>query len=1054
MNKYRIEDNFQVLQTLGKGAFSTVYKVRRFADNEFYALKRVTFKSLKVKEVQNALNEIRILASVKHPNIVGFRESFIDLLSEDLCIVMNYAGGGDLSSKIKECSEKKVRLPENLVIRFFYQLTSALYELHIRNVIHRDLKTANIFLSEDLRNVILGDMNVSKIVKNIFAYTQTGTPYYASPEVWRDEAYTIKTDVWSMGCVIYEMCMLKPPFNATDMDGLFEKVQRCEFDPFDGFYSKPLRDSILRLMNPNPEGRPNCERILNFSIFSDLKVLLGDSSASQAPPDCFHYSTNHLLETIKPSKDFKDLEHHLPPSQYSFDLKHFEDFRKQFGEESTRQMMLKNDSAKLARRLQEDCFAKPKPSEANATRKAKRSKSPDDLRANKSQLNNKNQSACNELRKSDIQRASQKQDRVQREKNGSRENQSKMESSLQRQSGKTAADRNESRDKHSYAIQRPIKSSMICDIGDILRNRKNKVEWITINTINSHSAEQQQAPEKHLLESQMKSLMRGQQHNQVVSPPEDYYGLKNPECKVENNERGDKPYKSKKTLSNPHLHLDHEDPLQMAQSRNHDNKLSKQLLKNKKKMNSAKASQGNQQRSEQAVVLKKENTEKELLEHFANQQRTDSNPHRLGTLKSKSPEFKLRKQTTDKLQTSQKEPMCRKRSSSRKPSRADVDLAKKAVLHNHLNSQSRIDRSHVSHCLALKSRVHHDPSFKHFDQNLTELNKALKSHCNNRQFDEASRVQATADRDKSSETRLANQTGSKVNLSRKFRVKSSKDRMQVFLNAKMPTELGNKSDVAVEHALVQKKATHQEEQLAELKLQKLGSLSNAALVLKKRQDAGDKLPQIYSFSKKTIQDSVDLKGGVGDKNQRNKGKRAEHEKGGEPRTVELEFKVRVEPDCKKQESLLPKKAVNNQGTLLDKSNRFSKREQKETSAEESVPLKLRQKRTSSAGVCKLRVDLNVKKSRVLSTNPASGVNRNAGKFVIRKKNDLCPKEGPKSNCRNDKQKEVCRQQASQQTLQVGSLGEFIQKSQQQKGTSGGNNEMLKSNLLKKKPIKS
>ena len=95
-------------------------------------------------------------------------------------------------------------------MKYFFQLASALKELHQRDIIHRDLKTANIFLKKN--NIKLGDMNVSKIVKNFFAQTQTGTPYYASPEVWRDESYSTKTDIWSLGCVMFEMCMLSPPF--------------------------------------------------------------------------------------------------------------------------------------------------------------------------------------------------------------------------------------------------------------------------------------------------------------------------------------------------------------------------------------------------------------------------------------------------------------------------------------------------------------------------------------------------------------------------------------------------------------------------------------------------------------------------------------------------------------------------------------------------------------------------------------------------------------------------------------------------------------------------
>ena len=79
-------------------------------------------------------------------------------------------------------------------------------------------------MSKDQKNLKLGDMNVSKIIKNKFAYTQTGTPYYASPEVWRDEPYTLKADIWSLGCVMYECCMMQPPFKAANMDELYIKV--------------------------------------------------------------------------------------------------------------------------------------------------------------------------------------------------------------------------------------------------------------------------------------------------------------------------------------------------------------------------------------------------------------------------------------------------------------------------------------------------------------------------------------------------------------------------------------------------------------------------------------------------------------------------------------------------------------------------------------------------------------------------------------------------------------------------------------------------------------
>ena len=106
-----------------------------------------------------------------------------------------------------------------------YQIASGLKALHDLKIFHRDLKSANVFLQSN-GDIKLGDMNVSKVAKKGLLYTQTGTPYYASPEVWRDQPYDQKSDVWSLGCVTYEMSALKPPFRADDMEGLYKKVIR------------------------------------------------------------------------------------------------------------------------------------------------------------------------------------------------------------------------------------------------------------------------------------------------------------------------------------------------------------------------------------------------------------------------------------------------------------------------------------------------------------------------------------------------------------------------------------------------------------------------------------------------------------------------------------------------------------------------------------------------------------------------------------------------------------------------------------------------------------
>lgn len=114
-------------------------------------------------------------------------------------------------------------IPESEIWSIFIQTVRALKVLHANNIFHRDLKCANIFLYKD-GTAKLGDLNVSKIAKKGLLYTQTGTPYYASPEVWKDQPYDSKSDIWSLGCVLYEALTLLPPFRANDMKGLYKKV--------------------------------------------------------------------------------------------------------------------------------------------------------------------------------------------------------------------------------------------------------------------------------------------------------------------------------------------------------------------------------------------------------------------------------------------------------------------------------------------------------------------------------------------------------------------------------------------------------------------------------------------------------------------------------------------------------------------------------------------------------------------------------------------------------------------------------------------------------------
>ena len=217
--------DFEIIKELGKGAFGCVWIVKRKEDGQRYAMKRVKISALDPRERENALNEVRILASLHNINIVAYKEAFYDEESKTLNIVLEFADDGDLESKIQKNIKSRSSFNENDIWNYLIQIIQGLKYLHENKIMHRDIKCANIFMNKN--GVLkLGDLNVSKIVKMGLATTQTGTPYYASPEVWADKPYDYKSDIWSVGCVIYEVCTLKPPFRGTSLEQLSRNVRK------------------------------------------------------------------------------------------------------------------------------------------------------------------------------------------------------------------------------------------------------------------------------------------------------------------------------------------------------------------------------------------------------------------------------------------------------------------------------------------------------------------------------------------------------------------------------------------------------------------------------------------------------------------------------------------------------------------------------------------------------------------------------------------------------------------------------------------------------------
>ena len=310
-------DGFNILSKIGEGSYSTVLKVQRIEDGNIYALKRVKFYKLSEKEKENALNEIRILASVKNKNVISYKEAFFDEKDSSLGIVMEYADKGDLFQLITERKKTKNYFTEQEVWKIFIQLLNGLKALHDFKILHRDIKSANVFLFKG-GICKLGDLNVSKVARKGLGYTQTGTPYYASPEVWEEKPYDSKSDVWSLGCVMYEMITLRPPFQAKSMEELYKKVMRGNYPRIPSKYSEDLSDAIKLMIQVEAGARPSCEELLKMPMITK-RIEFFNSNKDIDITEEQNESLNkkfELLKTIMVPNKLENLAKNLPKPNY------------------------------------------------------------------------------------------------------------------------------------------------------------------------------------------------------------------------------------------------------------------------------------------------------------------------------------------------------------------------------------------------------------------------------------------------------------------------------------------------------------------------------------------------------------------------------------------------------------------------------------------------------------------------------------------------------------------------------------------------------------------
>lgn len=280
MNKSKSIKDFNIKELLGVGSYGKVYRVtKKKNENVSFVLKQISLFNMKDDEIKDVKNESKLLSQINCKYIVKYYESWIE--NNCLNIIMEYCEKGDLSKLIKQYSsngssninvnsnviEEEKGLPEEKIWNIFVQLCIGLHYLHSRKILHRDLKTQNILISKN-DTIKIADFGVAKALSHTtFAKTFVGTPYYLSPEICEEKPYNEKSDIWALGCCIFQMTNLKHPFNASNQPALIMKILNSPVPSILSIYSKELQEIVNLMLDKDHLTRPKLNEIIRNESF-------------------------------------------------------------------------------------------------------------------------------------------------------------------------------------------------------------------------------------------------------------------------------------------------------------------------------------------------------------------------------------------------------------------------------------------------------------------------------------------------------------------------------------------------------------------------------------------------------------------------------------------------------------------------------------------------------------------------------------------------------------------------------------------------------------------
>eukprot|EP00930_Biecheleria_cincta_P015044 TRINITY_DN12680_c0_g2_i1.p1 TRINITY_DN12680_c0_g2~~TRINITY_DN12680_c0_g2_i1.p1 ORF type:complete len:912 (-),score=148.71 TRINITY_DN12680_c0_g2_i1:42-2723(-) len=261
---------YSSLRVLGRGSFGVAMLVRD-ADGNERVVKGVDLSQRSEKHRLAAAGEAEVMQRLRHPYIVRFRESFME--EDTLAIVMDFAGAGDLRQQVRTAKLAETILPENSLIRWITQALLGVRYMHNLNILHRDLKSENLFL-ETMGHLRIGDFGISCIVSNpekpFVEKKLVGTPYYLAPEICSLAIYSGSSDIWAVGCVLFELAALTVPFTGNSLSELMTEIKSKTAPPLPEHYSSELAALCRALLNSSRFRRPSASSVLQRGILRSM----------------------------------------------------------------------------------------------------------------------------------------------------------------------------------------------------------------------------------------------------------------------------------------------------------------------------------------------------------------------------------------------------------------------------------------------------------------------------------------------------------------------------------------------------------------------------------------------------------------------------------------------------------------------------------------------------------------------------------------------------------------------------------------------------------------